>query len=417
MLHRTVVRSGGNVSTMKILIKISEEMDKNSYKAIGSLEDRYIRMPLELREICSLSPGEFLNLRNKAGEIITLKVNIAYGSDAEKDPLVAFVTSQVFEALDLRNSSAYEQEVEVVEGITLGCDPEFFLVNRANNLIVHAGKFFQKFGEIGHDGLMMELRPLPSTDENVVTANIRNLLLKTRAAINQRYGEPGNIMFFGASHYQGVYAGFHLHFGLPLVVLQNPNARTGMLKQIVRALDYYVGIPSIIAEGEEDYRRRTATSTDYGKPGVHRIDNLTLEYRVPSGSMLRHPLLTKGLIGLGATVTEDIVSRVRMCTEAFTNISKVSTFEHLKGIYPNIPDVKELFRSICSRDLGPATSHLPTIREGITQMVGFGRRKNSIAEYFNCVNEGAKFGYDIEKNWRSYYEGQQASLDVLSASF
>jgi hypothetical protein len=212
-------------------------------------------------------------------------------------------------------------------------------------------------------------------------------------------------MFFGASHYKGVYAGFHLHFGLPLNVLQSQDARNGVLKQVVKALDYYVGIPSVLAEGEEDFVRRTAT-TKYGKPGVHRVDNLTLEYRVPSGSLLRHPRLTRGLIGLGATVTEDAVSRVRACTDEFSHMEKVSTYDHLKSIYPDVPEAKELFGAICSKDLGPAMRHLPTIVEGVRNMLGFRKREEATMEFFNDLERGAEFDYDIGKNWRLEDEGQ-----------
>lgn len=389
---------------MKILIRVSKEMDKTSKKVPGSLEDRYIRLPMEFREMNGLAVGDFINMRTKSGKIITLKINVAYIEDTKSDPMSACVTSEVFKALSLTNVRKHEQEIDLVEGIKLGCDPEFFLINKVSHQLIHAGQFFQKFGEIGHDGLMMEIRPLPSTDEEVVTNNIGNLIRKTRTIINKVKGAH-NVMFFGASHYRGTYAGFHLHFGLPSIILHNPIARTGMLKQVVRALDYYVGIPSILAEGEEDYVRRTAP-TDYGKPGVHRIDHITLEYRVPSGSMLRHPILTRGLMGLGATVTEDIISRMNACTRKFFDVGKVSTYENLHDIYPKVPNANELFRVICSKNLNQAEKHFVTIRQGIEQMLGFEKRKQSIDAYFDYITSGNKFSYDIEENWGSHYEKQ-----------
>lgn len=132
--------------------------------------------------------------------------------------------------------------------------------------------------------------------------------------------------------------------------------------------------------------------------------------------MLRHPILTVGLIGLGAIVMEDALSRIRMCTNNFQNLEVVNRTEDLQEIYPNVPDIFELYKTICSTSIKPARAHLDTILKDITGMVGFEKRKKSIERMFQCIYNGAQFSPDIETNWRFFYnEKQQRSMDVLSA--
>lgn len=390
---------------MRILIRVSEIMnEKAGY--LGSLEDRYIRVPSELRDICQLEEGEFVSLRVKTGEIVTLQASTAYKEDVLDDPLSAYVTREIFNTLHLTEEiKKYEQEVDIVDNITLGCDPEFFLVNKQTAGVIQAYRLFKKFGDVGHDGVLMEVRPLPSTNEIVVTNNIYNLIGKARKKIDEHKKIDGsNVTMVAASHYGGLAAGFHLHFGLPSQILGvNRKPRKAFQKQIVRALDYYVGIPAIIPEGEEDYVRRSAPHIVYGKPGEMRVDNRTLEYRVPGGSLMRHPVLTVGILGLGAIVIEDAVSRMKMCTDSFGKLEDVSSPEHLKDIYPNIPDVFELYKIICSKDLTLARKHIDIITNDITQMVGFEKRKSSIEQFFRCIYDGTKFSHDIEENWNGFY--------------
>lgn len=390
---------------MRILIKVSELMDEKA-RYLGSLEDRYIRIPSDLRDVHQLEEGEFVSLRVKTGEIITLQVSMAYKKDVSDDPFSAYVTREVFNALHLTEEvKRHEQEIDVVDNITLGCDPEFFLIDKRNTEIVQAYRLFKKFGQVGHDGVLMEVRPLPSTSEIVVMNNIYNLIGKARESINRHKKIDGsNVVMMAASHYRGLTTGFHLHFGLPPQILGfNKKPKKAFQRQIVRALDYYVGIPAIIPEGEEDYIRRAAPHIIYGKPGEMRVDNRTLEYRVPGGSLMRHPILTVGILGLGAIVIEDAVSRMKMCTNAFNKLEDVSSPEHLKDIYPNIPDVFELYRTICSKDLTTARKHMDIITNDISQMVGFEKRKSSIEQFFRCIYDGTQFSRDIEENWNSFY--------------
>jgi len=406
---------------MRISIRISSLMENRS-RYPGSGENRYIRVPFELRDICELKVGSFVNLRSTGGKIVTLKVNPAYNKDVTTDPLSAYVSRGVFEALELElGKKRYEQEIDVIEGMTLGCDPEFFLVNAQDWSVVRAcSLFYSKYGQLGYDGLLMELRPLPSTDEKVIVDSLWRLIQQARTKFNSmklRGLTSEQIMMVGTSHYKGITAGFHLHFGLPPQLLGGvrEGVRWHVKNQIARAMDYYVGIPSILPEGQEDYIRRTSKHIEYGKPGEWRQEGVTFEYRVPGGFLLRHPILTLGILGLGAIVMEDTLSRIKACTNSFQDLKVISSTNNLKEIYPNVLGIFDLYKVICSKDLTIAKVHLNTILDDLTKMVGFEKRKDSIEQMFRCIYDGTKFCPDLEKNWRSFYEKQQRSVDVLSA--
>lgn len=382
-------------------------------KYLDSLENRYIRIPLDLRNICKLGEGDFVNLRTEAGRVVTLQISVAYNEDVLDDSSSAYVTDEIFDVLHLADKiKRYEQEIDITNNITLGCDPEFFLIDKQTAKIVQAYKLFKKFGQVGHDGALAEVRPLPSSNEVVVTNNIYSLLKKAREKVdNYKKVNKLNIKMIAISYYKGLAAGFHLHFGLPRRILGfDRQVKEPFQRQIVRALDYYVGIPAALAEGEEDYMRRSAQHIIYGKPGGMRVDNRTLEYRVPGGSLMRHPILAIGILGLGAIVIEDVVSRTKICTDSFNKLGEMSSPEHLRDIYPNIPDVFELYKIICSKNLTEAREHINIITNDIIRMVGFSKRKSSIEQFFNYIYNNTQFSNDIEENWNSFYNNVATSF-------
>lgn len=393
---------------MQIDIKISEEMDARAAK--GSNERRLIRMPMEFRELYEFDLGDFVYLRTQEGDVISLAVEQAFEFDVNKDPLSAYLTSEVYQKIMRSQCSAVD--IELVDGITLGCDPELFLVDRTQGLI-GANRIFRKFDPIGHDGVLLELRPLPSTEDSVVANNLRNMLITARGLINAAKNVNGNnVVILARSAYNTVTAGFHLHYGLPAPMLGI--SKRFIADQLVKVLDYYVGIPSIIPEGNSDTYRRTVPYMAYGKPGNYRIDNRTLEYRVPGGVLMSHPCLAQGILALGAVVMEDIISRVRAVTDNFSNLKAVSDDTHIREIYPNIPPVMEIFRVICNPDIGPAHGHLGQINSDIGKMVGYRRRHAAVNAFMNCVNSKTQFSMEVEKNWRltTYGQGQSGQMAV-----
>jgi len=406
---------------MKIPIRRSALMDDES-QAIGSLENRLIRMPAEMREMFEKDLGDFINLRTLKGNILSLRISRAYLDDVSSDAVVAYVTSNVFSRLSLNDLKERAlPEVAIMEGMTLGCDPELFLVSKHDGRIIHPTDMkFLRSGDVGSDGDMLEIRPIPSTDEWVVAANIWSCLRKARLMLDKVKKPDGkSVIMVSSSCYRGVTAGFHLHFGIPKELWGGNKAGTrryAVKDLMAKVMDYYVGLTSIMPEGEQDAIRRSNLDIPYGKPGQWRQESVTFEYRVPGGYMLRHPILTVGLLGLGAIVMEDVLSRVAACTDSFKDLSVLRTMKDIKEIYPNVPDVFELYQAGTSISTKPARAHLDKIVDDLKKMVGFEKRVKSINKMFQAIYAGTKFRPDIEGSWRLFYnEKQQRSVDVLSA--
>jgi len=375
---------------------------------------------MELREICDVEIGSFINLRSTKGDIISLRVSDAYKEDVKNDSLAGYVTRNVFDGLLLKEEKVKcEQQIDVYNGITLGCDPELFLIEANTGKLLNAGKLFIKYGQVGSDGMLLEIRPLPSTSELVVTNNIYNCLCRARAMVDSRKGIDGkNIKMIAASYYGKVSAGFHLHFGIPEELRSGGRGSKEwcIRTQIARVLDYYVGIPAIIPEGEADVTRRSADYIQYGKPGEWRQEGITFEYRVAGGYLLRHPILTMGILGLGAIVMEDAMSRFRACTDNFHNLDVVKDYRDTREIYTNVPDIFSLSQIICSTSIKPARKELDIITNDLMKMVGFSKRRKSIEGMFRSFYNGEEYTDAIEENWRSFYhERQQKSLGFSEA--
>lgn len=401
---------------MQIPIKMSNTMNKESV-INHSYENRVIRIPASCRKEYNLKLHDFITLKNHKEGLLTLQIVEAYKEDITINQSAAFVTTEVYN--DLYITDVEFQEVRPVTGITLGSDPELYLIDSYTNNIVGANRFIkEKYGDVGYDGLLMEIRPMPSVEVKELTTNIYNLLLQARQKINE-HPEGKYITMKAASCYKnGITAGFHLHYGLPTMLLRK-NYDVGIIARLmVMVLDFYVGLPSIIAEGKDDVLRRTIPYIKYGKPGGYVLDNRTLEYRLPGGYMLRHPILSEGLIALGITVVEDLVSRINVCTDCFVSLSKMKTLKDMYQLYPNLPTIELLYHFICNIDDAPARSQLNTIITDVKQMVGYKKRSLYIEPLFTTLLENIKFDNNIEKNWRNYtYEKQSRQMDVFSTSF
>jgi len=394
---------------MQVPIKISMTMDKES-SWNERYENRIVRVPLWCREKYGIQIGNFHSFRAKDGSVMILQIAEALLEDVSNDQFSFFVTSAVFDKLYIHD---HKTEVARIQGITLGCDPEFFLIDKNSGNIAMANRFVPKQGVVGHDGMLMELRPYPSTDENILTNSIGHLFKQCRIILNKT-DEGKNIIMVGASCWKGLTAGFHLHYGLPSALL---GRKSETLRMMTAVADYYVGIPSIIPEGNEDYYRRAFPLQAYGKPGGYRIDNRTFEFRLPGGSCLRHPVLTKGLIALGAVVVEDFVSRLNIGTDHFINLKKVSTFNAITELYPNISSAEKIHSAICNVDITLARNILTKIITDVREMVGYKERSKSIEPFFECIVNSTKFSYNIEDNWGGFSnEEQQKQMVFLQAS-
>lgn len=385
----------------KIRIKHSETMTE--YSGAYTNESNLLRVPNNLRLKLGLELNQNISLKSNNGGEIALQVALAYKNDVNEDDSVCYVTNPVFAIINLEHNKDYG--IKAFNGVTLGCDPEFFLVDRFTNDLLRAYMFMGKWGEIGHDGILAELRPKPSTTPEGLTENIYQLIIKTREKLNRsNIYDPNRIMLYGASGFSNSTAGFHLHFGLPRNILGYNRRTKTLMNYLVRILDFYIGIPATIIEGNEDFTRRTNIGISYGKPNDFRLDNRTLEYRVPGGTLLKHPVLTKGLISLGNLVIQDIVSRINYCSEGFKYLHWFCKDTRFKEFYPDALSNNEIYELICCPNVRRAEQYLDLIYNGLSNMVTFKENKESIDSIFYIMSNKIKYTNDIEQNWRHYYE-------------
>lgn len=402
---------------MRIKLKVSKSMSSSS-SPLGSIEDRLVRIPKELREALGLKIGLFLCLRSKEGKSearpIPLQITMAFGKDAVEDDSCAYVSRDTIEKIDTEKVRL----IKPADNVLIGCDPEFFLIDKTSGTNVSAGHFFAHYGELGSDCGLAELRPRPGFSEDEVVTNLRDLLVRAHKHIkDRRLFKNREIEMTAASSINRVSAGFHVHFGLPSRLLSEKRDSRNFLTKVVNILDYYVGIPSIIPEGSEDYHRRSVERSQYGKAGDFRADHMTLEYRVPGGHLLGHPLLSKGILGLNIVVMKDILSRLKAYSDNYKDMDILRSYEDLYNLYPNLPSQTEVYESIRSEDIGRAVSHIDKIMEDLSKMIGFKERFQVITDYFKYaivhIGHGEKFSQSLELNWRLEDEGQSKQVEVL----
>jgi hypothetical protein len=382
-------------------------------REIGQNEDyehRIIRVPADYRIANKLCVGDFIHLRNRDGHHEAFQVSEAFKEDVAADSMSAYVTTSVYDRVV---SEAPKKEVNLVTGITLGCDPEVFLVDRVTGNILAAYRYLPKNGPVGHDGLMMEFRPNPSVSAAEVCYNLWKLIQQARNTFDKKPEGP-RVTIVAGSSYGGMTAGFHLHYGLPRGLLGRRPGTFSMAKLMTNVFDYYIGVPSILPEGNRDVARRTAKHIRYGKPGEYRLDHRTFEFRMPGGINMTHPILAQGLMSLGAVVAQDIASRVNTCTDCFTNLREVGSALDMRELYPNLPEVGEFYATICNPDIGRARNHFEIIKNDVRQMVGYVDRAEDIEAYFEILDRDIVFGNNIEHNWGGIYNArQQGEMVVL----
>lgn len=370
---------------MALSVRASRTMHS---RGAAFLEDRSIRIPEIYREALGLQLGSFIKVQQRDGSNLILQVSKAYNEDVAAECYSAYVTEDIYKLIH------NEPQIKIIPDVMLGCDPEFFLVNPQNGYIVHAGKYFQKWERMGHDGTIAELRPDPNPDATVVVSNIRNLLKQGRARINK--ANDRHVRMISSSSYNGITAGFHIHFGMPPEMLGTDHVVYRINSQIIQLLDYYVGLPCIIQEGIHDTARRCTTLVPYGKAGDFRLDWRTLEYRVPGGAMLRHPKLAAGLISTAAVVVESAIIKVKELTGDFKNMTAADKGELIR-LYQNVPGLMGLYGLICVPNIDGAMAHLDIILDDIRKMEGYERRAASIEGFFQYLPQVVS--NDLEHNW------------------
>ena len=407
---------------MKLNIRVSKGM--MSPKApFGQIEQYVIRIPDHLRKALDLRVGETLYLKTVDDESLVLTVYPALGKDEWYDSESAFVVKRVFDRVNLESKKKIESSLKLIEGgVSLGCDPEFVIVDRnigkafpANSIIGGGAN-----AKIGSDHGLVEIRPDPAMDEHKLIENMRLLLIGARTKLdsllegaalrgNKSFYAGKDLTFEGRSSILSYkeklwFCGFHLHFGLhPRLRIgkKNTNYRgvIAFLASTIMALDYFVAIPAIIPEDSNDSIRRT--NGEYGQPGDFKHNKFfTLEYRVPGGHHMRSPMLSKGLIAIGALVVEDIMTKAQEITNGFTRLSKLSSYAKMRELYPQLPDYKVLKLALTTKDVNIAKDLYQGLVPQLEHMVKYEERKEAIAPFVEYISSGShNISANIEDNW------------------
>lgn len=364
-------------------LKNSETMSIKS-----GIENKVIRMSEALRAKLEVDLGEFVTI-NK----VALQVDRIYGRDLRESSMHAFVTNKVLKQIGVANNV-----IQVTKHITMGCDPELFLINCKTQQTYCPSFLFTKHGSVGYDGMLAEIRPMPSVNHIEVTKNIHTLLTTIQNKLISK--KLVNIHMIAKSSGWDLFAGFHVHLGIPGNLLNPTQKGYGkILRIIIKALDYYVGTLAVLAEGN-DCGRRCSPFIAYGKVSDFRVSTRTLEYRVPGGALLKHPGLTKGLIGLCSLVAHDVIARLRIFTEDFTKDIDENEDDLLLKLYPNALKTADMFDVLCSPSLDKTKLEAEKVYYDLECMVNYECYKESIIE-FQKLSQSTISEY-IWQNWSSY---------------
>ncbi|HEC63671.1 MAG TPA: hypothetical protein ENI23_00090 [bacterium] len=292
-----------------------------------------IRVPKKIRENLGLDCGDWLVFETAEGKS-SFRVEKAFLSDIEQfGDEKSFVSEG---SLILKESG----EVYIKHhNLTIGCDPEFFLVNKKTRNVLNAEVFFKREDQVGSDGPLGELRPDYSDTPQGLVTNLSNLILSLNSFL------PKDVCPLALSYNKGLCSGFHVHLGFPIEILSFAADDTHkFINNIVYTLDYLVGIPTLFIDLDD--RRRF--SKEYGNPGDYRLNMRTLEYRTPGGYHLASPSLTQELLSLSFSVVSSIIKTSEELTRNWTNMKPVLDFSSFRERY-NLPDKKSI-RSIFYSD-------------------------------------------------------------------
>lgn len=387
----------------------------------GQLEQYIIRIPDHLRKELDLQTGERLYLKTTDNDRLLLTVYPALELDEWYDSESAFVVKRIFDKVNIKNKKKTTGGLQLIEGgVSLGCDPEFLVVDVKDNVAVKAYPLIGggTYDKLGSDDGRVEIRPDPAMDEFRLVENMKALLTQARKKITDLQEgaalRKSTAWYVGREFkFEGMSAkknfkdelwacGFHLHFGLHPKLRGKQNnyaAVRAFLASTIMVLDYFVAVPAVVPEGTADCYRR-AIHKKYGKPGDFKHNKLfTLEYRVPGGHHMRSPALTRGLIGISALVVEDIMTKAQEVTKGFTKLSMLSRYELMKGIYPQLPDYKLLKSALTSKDVDLAKELSYGIQPQLEGMLTYNKHKPSVVPFFDHILGGKQTSANIEENW------------------
>ena len=351
-------------------------------------KDYAIHLPQKIRKDMKVLVGQFIQLGGKEELVLEVGRNLNVVHEC------AYVSPKNFRKIKDQNI-----EFKILD-ITLGCDPEFFIM--WGSKLISAATYLPYSGDVGADGNLGELRPMYGRHEDRVVKNLTELILNIpkrmkRSKWAKGFPEDGSQFdLLAYSYFQGLYAGFHVHLGIPPEILNTrKDFNRSAMNHLVQSLDWNVSVPLIPLETNPE---RRLSNSRYGRPGDYRPSNITLEYRTPGAFYLRTPLLARGLLGLCLLVTENVVQRMKIASKNFVNLHRLTKAD-LHEIMP-LPNPQNIKSTLLSKDPYTAQSHLYQIQKDLSALPNYGKHKKSVEEFFSEVESQRIPGPELLNNWK-----------------
>lgn len=231
---------------------------------------------------------------NREGSTILIGLEACPVLDDRLAELYAEAINRYAEKLETaeKTEEVWQSGAAMPEGVRLGADPEFVL-RRRDGGFVPANRFLEKSGRVGYDAIVLsrdrvihplaELRPKPCDSPREL---VRELYRTMRQAARQ-IPDSSLSWLAGSMPGKGLSTGGHVHI-----------SGVWLHHDLLRALDNYVALPLVLAEGVAAGQRRPK----YGFLGdVRRKRHGGFEYRTLP-SWLSGPDLALAVLTLVYTV-------------------------------------------------------------------------------------------------------------------
>ena len=279
------------------------------------------RKRLELIQITST-----VNLRKKDGETSKFSIKQAFLEDIRelkykiKDmdtDRVFFVNEKDFhdlagENVDTRKIVKIEKEGTSKNNndFLIGTDPEFLMltekgnINDARLVIPRETLVIPHYGNIGNDGVMVEIRPNAEKNVDLLINNIVHLFNDEEMFIRAK-----QLDWRAECFTQGHSVGGHIHIGNSNKIDKLQKSDTHILFEFInKVLDELLAVPCIKIDKNHDGHQRRQ---HYGSYGHYRVDHGRLEHRTLSGMWLSNPTLAKGVLGTAKAIVDSIYTECK----------------------------------------------------------------------------------------------------------
>lgn len=261
--------------------------------------------------------------------------------------------------------------------ITIGADPEIF-VTKDNKFVtahklIHGTKkepYKVARGAVQVDGMALEFNIDPSSNKKTFLLNIRTVLSTLDRMVPEHKLSFDSVAYFSKEYLSSLpeeatdlgcdpdfnawtgqmnvapdrtamfrTAAGHIHIGWTNSISEKDPIHFDICKRIVKQLDYYLGLPSLLFDKETKRREL------YGKAGAFRPKSYGVEYRVLSNKWLTSDTLIEWVYDNTITALEDMRKEKELVNKHgdIQDVINSSDFKRAKQIIKEnnigVPDV------------------------------------------------------------------------------